>query len=85
MAQPKGASSKGASRSGAGGTVTVVLPTTAAKDLLNALSQALGGGLGAKPRAGAKASTARAKATSARAKAPGARAKAAAPKARAKG
>lgn len=43
MAQSKGARSKGDVQGGGTGTVTVVLPAAAAKDLLNALAQALGG------------------------------------------
>jgi hypothetical protein len=55
MAQSKGAQSKGASRTaGSGaGTVSVVLSAATAKDLLNALAQAVGTG---SKRVGAKAS-----------------------------
>jgi hypothetical protein len=62
MAQSKGARSKGDVQGGGTGTVTVVLPSAAAKDLLNALAQALGG-VGGKATLKAKA-TARPKAAS---------------------
>ena len=54
MAQSKGAQSKGATRTaGSGaGTVSVVLSAATAKDLLNALAQAVGTG---SKKAGAKA------------------------------
>ena len=62
MAQSKGAQSKGSSRTAGGGagTVNVVLSASTAKDLLNALAQAVGTGNKAtgkaRPAAKAKAS-----------------------------
>lgn len=54
MAKSKGAQAKGtALAAGSGGTVNVVLAATTAKDLLNALVQAVGGG---SKKLGAKAS-----------------------------
>ena len=64
MAQSKGARSKGGSLAvGGAGTVNVVLSASTAKDLLNALAQAVGTGskkaasLKAKPKAASKATS----------------------------
>ena len=65
MAQSKGARSKGGSLAvgSAAGTVNVVLSASTAKDLLNALAQAVGTGskkaasLKAKPKAASKATS----------------------------
>jgi hypothetical protein len=81
MASPKaarGSRPKGASLSTGAGTVNVVLPASTAKDLLHALTLALGGGGGKKAKAASKPkAAARPKAT--------ARPKAATSRARAKG
>lgn len=83
MAKPKaarGSRPKGASLSAGAETVNVVLPAGTAKDLLNALTQALGGVGGKKAQANAapKASAKRAapKSTAARPKAATSRARA---------
>jgi hypothetical protein len=62
MAQSKGARPKGAVAGGGGRTVNVVLSRSTAQDLLHALSQGLGGGVGSKAKARPKAA-ARPKAT----------------------
>lgn len=55
MAQSKAAQSKGSPRTGGGaGAVNVVLSASTAKDLLNALAQAVGTGGKARPAAKAR-------------------------------